>query len=62
MMTLEELKEYLKYYATEEELVDILGISVKTIVDHFDNLIDMNFEKVLDYYGLEEEEEEESND
>lgn len=57
-MTLEELKEYLKSNASEEDILDVLGLDVDILVEQFDYLIDEKFEEVLSYFDLEEDEDE----
>lgn len=54
-LTLEELKEYLKSDANEDDLIDVLEISVEELVEAFDHKIDLHFEKTLTYFGLDED-------
>ena len=56
MMTLEELKEYLKSNATEFDLLDVLDISIEELVEFFDHKIDAKFDSVLAYFDLNTEE------
>lgn len=54
-MTLEELKEYLKANATEDDIIDVLGLTIDHLVEQFDYLIVENFDEVLSYFDLDEE-------
>lgn len=54
--TLEELKEYLKANATEDDLLDVLNITVEELVEFFDHKIDNSFDDVLEYFDLNNEE------
>ncbi len=59
-MTLEELKDYLKSNATEDDLLDVLKISIDDLVEQFDYKIDNKFEKVLTYFDLDNEDDDET--
>ena len=54
-VTLEELKEYLKANATEDDIIDVLGLTIDHLVEQFDYLIVENFDEVLSYFDLDEE-------
>lgn len=54
--TLEELKEFLKANASEEDLLDVLNITAEQLVERFDDVIDDKFDTVLDYFGMTPEE------
>jgi len=59
-LTLEELKDYLKSNATEDDLLDVLKISIDDLVEQFDYKIDNKFEKVLTYFDLDNEDDDET--
>lgn len=56
--TLEELKEFLKANASEEDLLDVLAITAEHLVERFDDVIDDRFDAVLEYFGMTPEEDE----
>lgn len=59
--TLEELKEFLKSSASEEDILDVLNINVEQLIERFDDVIDDKFDSVLEYFGLTVEDEDEYN-
>lgn len=56
--TLEELKEFLKSNASEDDILDVLNITIEQLLERFDDEIDDKFETILSYFGLDDNEDE----
>ena len=58
MLTLEELKEKIVEQVDEVDIIDLLGLTTKDIVDAFDNVIEEKIKIILKELDLPDELEE----
>jgi hypothetical protein len=57
-LTIEELKEYLRNNVDEVTLIEDLGIEADRLVEILHDVIDENYEKLIDLYDLEQDSDE----
>lgn len=58
MLTHEELKTLLKERVDEVTLIDLLNVTSDDIVEAFDEVIETRRQQLLDFLGIEEEDNE----